>query len=58
MGRTADLTAVQMMMIVTLYEEGKLQKVTAEKTGCFQSAVSKCINVKGLLEGKSVLGKR
>lgn len=52
------MTAVQMMIIDTLYEQGKLQKVIAEKTGCFQSAASKCINVKCLLEGKSVVGDR
>ncbi len=44
MGKTADLTVVQMTIIDTLHKEGKTQKVIAKEAGCSQSSVSKHIN--------------
>lgn len=55
MGKTAVLTVVKMMIIITLDKEGKSQKVIAERAVCSQSAVSKHIH--SWLEGKSVVGK-
>lgn len=42
MVKTADLTAVQKTLIVTLHKEVKPQKVIAERAGCLQSAVFVC----------------
>lgn len=56
MGRSANLTVVQEMVIDTLHREGKPQKVITERDGCSQSAVSNHIHGK-LNEGKRVLGK-
>ncbi len=46
MGNTADLAMVQKMIIDTLHKEGKSQKVTTERGGCSQSAVSMHIKCK------------
>ncbi len=40
MGKTADLTVVQKMIIDTLHKEGKPQTFIAKEAGCSQSAVS------------------
>lgn len=52
----AELTVVQMILIDTLQKKGESQKVTAEKAGCLQSAVTKHIYRK-LTGWKSVVGK-
>ncbi len=52
MGKTADLTVVQKIIIDTLHKEGKPQTFIGKEAGCSQSAVSKHVNRK--LEGKSV----
>ena len=56
MGKTADLTVVQKTLIDTLHEEGKPQKVIAERAGCSQSAVSKHIH--GKLTGREKCGRK
>ncbi len=44
MGKTADLTVVQKMIIDTLHKEGKPLTFIAKEAGCSQSAVSKHVN--------------
>lgn len=39
MGKPADFTVAQMMIIDILHEQGEPQEVTAEKAGCSQSVV-------------------
>ncbi|KAI2652287.1 Transposable element Tc1 transposase [Labeo rohita] len=56
-GKTADLTAVQKIIIDTLHKEGKQQKFIAKEAGCSQSAVSKHVNRK-LSERKKCGRKR
>ncbi|KAI2652300.1 Rhodopsin kinase GRK7 [Labeo rohita] len=46
MGKTADLTVVQKIIIDTLHKEGKPQTFIAKEAGCSQSAVSKHVNIK------------
>ncbi len=46
MGKTADLTVVQITIIDTLHKEGKPQTLIAKEAGCSQSAVSKHVNRK------------
>ncbi len=46
MGKTADLTVIQNIIIDTLHKEGKPQTFIAKKAGCSQSAVSKHVNRK------------
>ncbi len=46
MGNTADLAMVQKTIIDTLHKEGKSQRVSTERGGCSQSAVSKHIKCK------------
>lgn len=41
MGKIAGVIVVQMMIMSSLYTEGKPQDVTAEKAGCSHSAVKK-----------------
>ncbi len=43
MGKTADLTVVQMTIIDTLHKEGKPQTLTAKEAVVSQSAVSKYV---------------
>lgn len=45
MGKPADLTVVQWMIINTLHKGSKPQKVIAKKDDCLQSAESKQIYV-------------
>ncbi len=56
MGKTADLTVVQMTIIDTLHKEGKPQILIAKEAGCSQSAVSKHVNRK--LSGRKKCGKK
>ncbi len=56
MGKTADLTVVQMTIIVTLHKEGKPQTCIAKEAGCPQSAVSKHVNRK--LSGRKKCGRK
>ncbi len=44
MGKTADLTVVQKIIIDPLHKEGKPQTFIAKEAGCSQSAVSKYVN--------------
>ncbi len=53
MGKTADLTVVQKIIIDILHKEGKPQTFIAKEAGCSQSAVSKHVNRK-LIVRKSV----
>ncbi len=46
MGDTAGLAMVQEMIIDTLHEEGKSQRISTERGGCSRSAVSKHIKYK------------
>ncbi len=46
MDNTADLAMDQKMIIDTLHQEGKSQRVITERGGCLQSAVSKHIKCK------------
>ncbi len=46
MGSTADLAMIQKTIIDTLHEEGKSQRVIAERGGCSGSVVSKHIKCK------------
>ena len=57
MGKIADLTVVQKTLIDTLHEEGKPQKVIAERADCSQSAVLKHIREK-LAGGEKCRRKR
>ncbi len=56
MGKTADLTVVQMTIIDTLHKEGKPQTFIAKEAGCSQSAVSKHVNKK--LSGRKKCGRK
>ncbi len=56
MGKTADLTVVQITIIDTLRKEGKPQTVIAKEAGCSQSAVSKHVNRK--LSGRKKCGRK
>ncbi len=55
-GKTADLTVVQMTIIDTLYKESKPQTFIAKEAGCSQSAVSK--NVNRMLSGRKKCGRK
>ncbi len=54
MGKTADLTVIQMTIIDTLHKESKPQTLIAKEAGCSQSAVSKHVN--RMLSGWSEAG--
>lgn len=54
--KTADLTVVQKTLIDTLHNEGKSQKVIAERAGCSQSAVWNHIH--GKLTGWEKCGRK
>uniref|UniRef100_A0AAY5KU12 HTH psq-type domain-containing protein n=1 Tax=Esox lucius TaxID=8010 RepID=A0AAY5KU12_ESOLU len=54
MGKNADVTVVQKTPVDTLQEQGKPQKVIAERVGCSQSAASKHIH--GKLTGREKCG--
>ncbi len=56
MGKTADLTVVQMTIIDTLHKEGKPQTFIAKEAGCSQSAVSKHVN--WTLSGRKKCGRK
>ncbi len=56
MGKTADLTVVQKIIIDTLHKEGKPQTFIAKEAGCSQSAVSKHVNRK--LSGRKKCGRK
>ncbi len=56
MGKTADLTVVQKIIINTLHKEGKTQTFIAKEAGCSQSAVSKHVNRK--LSGRKKCGRK
>ena len=56
MGKTADLTVVQQILIDTLHEEGRPHNVIAERAGCSQSVVSKHIH--GKLTGRETCGRK
>ncbi len=56
MGKTADLTLVQMTIIDTLHKEGKPQTLITKEAGCSQSAVSKHVNRK--LSGRKKCGRK
>ncbi len=56
MGKTADLTVVQKILIDTLHKEGKPQTFIAKEAGCSQSAVSKHVNRK--LSGRKKCGNQ
>ncbi len=55
MGKTANLTVVQKIIIDTLHKEGKPQIWIAKEAGCSQSAVSKHVNRK--LSGRKKCGR-
>ncbi len=44
MGKTADQTVVQKILIDTLHKEGEPQTFIGKEAGCSQSAVSKHVN--------------
>ncbi len=56
MGKSADLTVVQKIIIDTLHKEGKPQTWIAKEAGCSQSAVSKHVNRK--LSGRKKCGRK
>ncbi len=56
MGKTADLTVVQKIIIDTLHKEGNPQTLISKKAGCSQSAVSKHVNRK--LSGRNKCGRK
>ncbi len=56
MGKTADLTVVQKIIIDTLHKEDKPQTFIAKEAGCSQSAVSKHVNRK--LSGRKKCGRK
>ncbi len=56
MGKTVDLTVVQMTIIDTLHKEGKPQTFIAKEAGCSQSAVSKHVN--GKLSERKKCGRK
>ncbi len=56
MGKTADLTVVQKIIIDTLHKEGNPQTFTAKEAGCSQRAVSKHVNRK--LSGRKKCGRK
>ena len=61
MGKTADLTVVQKTLIDTLHEEGKPQKVIAERADCSQRVLYQSIfneNHNGKLTGREKCGRK
>ncbi len=56
MGKTADLTVVQKIIIDTLHKEGKPHTFIAKEAGCSQSALSKYVNRK--LSGRKKVWKK
>ncbi len=56
MGKSADMTVVQMTIIDTLHKEGKPQTLIAKEAGCSQSTVSKHVNRK--LSGRKKCGRK
>ncbi len=56
MGKTADLTVVQKIIIDTLHKEDKPQTFIAKEAGCSQSAVSKHVNRR--LSGRKKCGRK
>ncbi len=56
MGKTADPTVVQKIIIDTLHKEDKPQTFIAKEAGCSQSAVSKHANRK--FSGRKECGRK
>ncbi len=56
MGKSADMTVVQMTIIDTLHKEGKPQTLIAKEAGCSQSTVSKHVNRE--LSGRKKCGRK